>query len=361
VKIRLWHNILDWLALTEDRVDPWWFHWRKRRGWFKKLEIEAYRGYGTREEIRLRGRVLRFRGIRPPKENRSAWGNFQNMYRRFGTDEIPRAKVQAIFQSQAEETRSDEEGYFSLVLKPDKPEAIEPGWQEYPLLMPAQPYLNPEPIAITAKAVIVPDGARFGVISDIDDTLLVTNVASRLRMVQHTLFENALTRRTFPGTPELYTKLHKAPDGTGFNPFFYLSSSPWNLYDFLEKFLQFKQFPEGPLILRDIGLNRKYMLGSSHHAHKSTHIREILTLYDKLPFIMIGDSGEQDPFIFSKAVNSFPGRVRHIFIRDVANRKDTEEMQSLARACRQDGTGFSFFNQAEEVEEVARAAGWMDS
>ncbi|MEZ4684529.1 MAG: phosphatase domain-containing protein [Bacteroidia bacterium] len=192
----------------------------KAQGFFRKLEIEAYRGYGTREEIRLRGRVLRFRGILPPKQDRSAWGNFRNMYRRFGTDEIPRARIQAVIQSQAEEVLSDTEGYFSLLLRPDRPEEIEPGWQEFSLLMPAQPYLNPEPMAVTAKAMIVPEGARFGLISDIDDTLLVTNVASRLRMLQHTLFENAITRRTFPGTAEVYRKLHKAPDGTGFNPVF---------------------------------------------------------------------------------------------------------------------------------------------
>ncbi|MEZ4688557.1 MAG: App1 family protein, partial [Bacteroidia bacterium] len=102
-----------------------------------------------------------------------------------------------------------------------------------------------------------------------------------------------------------------------------------------------------------------YMLGASHHAHKSTHIHQILSLYDKLPFIMIGDSGEQDPFIFAKAVNAFPGRIRHIFIRDISSRKHTEEMLSLARACQQHGTGFSFFDHAEEIEEVALAAGWL--
>lgn len=356
-----YHNALTWLALTEDRIDPWWFRWRKRRGWFKKLEVEAYRGFGTGAEIRLRGRVLRFRGIRPPQEDRSAWDNFKNMYRRFGTDEIPRAKLQAIFQSQVVETTTDEEGYFSIVIKPENPELVEPGWQEFSLLMPPQPYLNQEPIAVTAKAMILQGGSKFGIISDIDDTLLFTNVRSKTRMLKNTLFKNALTRRTFPNTPELYRKLHAAPDGTGFNPMFYLSSSPWNLYDFMEKFLFFKRFPEGPMILRDIGISRKHMLASSHNAHKSTHIREILTLFDKLPFLLFGDSGEQDPYIFARAVNAFPGRIRHVFIRDIAGRKNEEDMIALARACRQHGTGFSFFEHADEVEAIALAAGWLEA
>ncbi|MFK7970575.1 MAG: App1 family protein [Bacteroidia bacterium] len=352
--------MLTWLALTEDRVDPWWFRWRKRRGWFKKLEVEAYRGYGTSEEIRLRGRVLRFRGIRPPKKERSAWGNFKNMYRRFGTDEIPHARLQAIFQSQVMETVTDDEGYFSFTIKPENPELVEPGWQEFSILMPPQPFLNPEPVAVTAKALILPQGAGFGIISDIDDTLLVTEVRSKARMVQNTLFENALTRRTFPDTPELYRRMHAAPDGTGFNPVFYLSSSPWNLYDFLEKFIQFQRFPEGPLILRDVGLSRKHMLASSHNTHKSAHIRDILTLFENLPFLLFGDSGEKDPYIFAKAVNAFQGRIRHVFIRDVAGKKHSEEMQSLARACRQHGTGFSFFEHIAEVEKIVKAAGWLE-
>lgn len=355
----IYNRLLAWLALTEDQVDPWWFRFRKKRGLFKKLEIEGYRGFGTQEEVHIRGRVLRYRGIRIPKENQSRWGNFKNMYRRFGTDEIPGVKVKAIFQTEVLEYQTDEEGYFDFTLFPRDPQAVEPGWQPVSFLMEPHNMLNAEPVAAMSKVVIPPKGARFGLISDIDDTLLVTDVASRLRMLQHTFLENALTRKSFPGTAQVYQRLHTAPDGTGFNPVFYLSSSPWNLYDFLERFLNIQQFPEGPLILRDLGISRKHLLGASHGAHKSGRIRELLTLFPDLPFLLIGDSGEQDPFIFAKAVENFPGRIQHVFIRDVAKRKEKPEMESLARACQQYGTGFTFFDEAEEILQIADAAGWF--
>ena len=126
--------------------------------------------------------------------------------------------------------------------------------------------------------------ARFGVISDVDDTILETGVQRALRMVVQTFTGSALTRTAFPGAPELYRDL-----AAGVNPVFYVSSSPWNLHAFLLAFLRHRDFPIGPVLLRDL-------LGTrAGREQKHQRIREILDLHPDLPFVLLGDSGEKDP------------------------------------------------------------------
>jgi phosphatidate phosphatase APP1 len=149
--------------------------------------------------------------------------------------------------------------------------------------------------------------ASFGVISDIDDTVLETGVQQAARMVWQTLTGSAVTRQPFPGAPELYRDLS---DG-GRNPVFYVSSSPWNLHAFITGFLQHRGFPAGPVLLRDL-------LGTAAgREEKHGRIHEVLDLHPDLEFVLIGDSGERDPEIYADIVRSRPGRICAVYIREV--------------------------------------------
>jgi phosphatidate phosphatase APP1 len=116
---------------------------------------------------------------------------------------------------------------------------------------------------------------------------------------------NSQTRKPFPGVAAFYRALHR-----GRNPFFYVSKSPHNLYVPLIEFLQRQQLPAGPLLLRDYGLRM-------NRDHKTTAIEDILATYPALRFLLIGDSGEQDPEIYTAVLNRFPERIRVIYIRSV--------------------------------------------
>ena len=148
--------------------------------------------------------------------------------------------------------------------------------------------------------------ARYGVISDVDDTILETGVQRVGHMLRQTFTGSAITRTPFHGAPELYRDL-----AAGGNPLFYVSSSPWNLHAFLVAFLRHRDFPLGPVLLRDLlgtGVGRE---------PKHVRIHEILELHPDLAFVLIGDSGEKDPEIYADIVRSHPDRVLAVYIREV--------------------------------------------
>jgi phosphatidate phosphatase APP1 len=111
-----------------------------------------------------------------------------------------------------------------------------------------------------------------------------------------------------------------------------VSSSPWNLYDVITRFLQLQDIPHGPLMLRDVDLSLNALSGRGHHTHKREMIRLVLTTYPTSPAVLIGDSGQQDPEIYRDVVDEFRGRIRAVYIRDVSGRPDRSlAIQQLAK------------------------------
>ena len=157
-------------------------------------------------------------------------------------------------------------------------------------------------------------------ISDLDDTVLQSNVSNRMRAARAIAFGNARTRLPFPGVAAFYRALHHGPGGEAAslaNPIFYVSSSPWNLYDVLAEFIALQAIPAGPVLLRDWELRPGALASKSHHLHKLSHITRIFETYPSLPFILIGDSTEQDPEIYHQVVAAHPSRVLAVYIRNV--------------------------------------------
>src|SRR5205085_9087259 len=89
------------------------------------------------------------------------------------------------------------------------------------------------------------DSAAFGVISDLDDTVIQSRVANFLQAVRTVMLGNARTRLPFPGVAAFYDALEKGKDGKRSNPIFYVSSSPWNLHDLISEFIRLQEIPEG--------------------------------------------------------------------------------------------------------------------
>jgi phosphatidate phosphatase APP1 len=127
---------------------------------------------------------------------------------------------------------------------------------------------------------------------------------------------NAHTRKPFKGVTAFYSALRDGVAGNEGNPVFYVSSSPWHLYTPLVDFFQAQGIPLGPLMLKELGV-RALFGASRHHSHKLQNIERILQTYPELPFILIGDSGQQDPEIYKEIVERHPQRIRAIYIRNV--------------------------------------------
>jgi phosphatidate phosphatase APP1 len=277
--------------------------------------IVPHMSYGTPSQLHVQGRVLESRAYGAPSHDHSAWSNIVDFYRQLGTDEVPEARLLARIGGIEQEILADRNGYFHADL--DLPPAVETsGWQsvELELLHPAP--RKGENVTATAQVLIPPATARFGVISDIDDTLLWSNVGNKLRMLKMLALSNAHTRKPFKGVTAFYCALQQGASGNENNPIFYVSSSPWNLYTSLVDFFNAQGIPLGPLALKELGF--KALFGKSrHHDHKLAHIERILQTYPHLPFILIGDSGQHDPEIYKEIVERHPKRILAIYIRSV--------------------------------------------
>ena len=258
--------------------------------------VLPYLGYGTPRRLRLSGRVLQDEGFRQATDADRRWRNVVEFVKRLESDEIPGARVIASFAGQVVEAVSDKEGYFHIEMRTA---ALDAGWHQVALELPDLGG------SATGQVLVPPRDAEFGVISDLDDTVIQSGVMRKVRMLVELATSNARTRKPFEGVAAFYRALHRDR-----NPFFYVSNSPHNLYVPLVEFLRHQQLPEGPVLLRDFGLRMP-------KAHKCRSIEDILSTYPALDFILVGDSGERDPEIYTDILGRFPERIRVIYIRSV--------------------------------------------
>ncbi len=304
-----WHDALvasarQWLL----RLERAWDRTRLRRARSRTpvdFRIEPYLGHGSAAGVVVRGRALDDPPATEAVAGEGARAAALRMVRHFVTDELPAVPLRIIVAGATVETVTDVEGYFQATLHPERHRLTIP-WSSGSVEL-SGAYRGVTGSHPTPLDILVPGPeARFGVVSDVDDTILETGVQRVGLMVRRTLSGSALTRTAFSGAPELYRDLW-----AGTNPIFYVSSSPWNLYPFLVAFLRHRGFPRGPVLLRDL-------LGTAAGREQKTgRIQEILDLHPQLRFVLIGDSGEKDPEIYSEIVRANPGRVIAVYIREV--------------------------------------------
>jgi len=318
---------------AEERFDALRFVLKRRFGLLDPFEVLPYRGHGTSRELFLKGRVLEEAGITRAGQDDTVWQNVRNMARRFASDEVAGARVRASFEGLSVEAAADVEGFFEVRFQLPVPLDGPAGWYPVELDLLSPPSPGGEAVHSTGQ-VLVPQGARFGVISDLDDTVVRSSATNVLKMAWIVLRNNAHTRLPFEGVAAFYKALQLGEDGQSFNPTFYVSSSPWNIYDVLEDFLNVHGVPPGPLFLKDwsptvLGKHRDYKIGV---------IRRLLEAYGEMPFVLIGDSGEEDPEIYLQAAQEHQGRIKAIYIRDVTSVERDAEVRAMADESRKLGT-----------------------
>ena len=328
------------------------FRFKRRFGLLDRFEILPYRGHGTEREFFLRGRVLEEQGVTRSMRGDTLWENVRNMARRFGSDEVAGARVRASFRGLEAQATADEEGFFDITLGLDEPVGGRGGWHGVDLVLLHPPSPGGGPVRSKGQ-VMVPSGAEFGIISDLDDTVVRSSATNVLKMVWIVLRNNAHTRLPFEGVSAFYEALRGGPGGDGYNPIFYVSSSPWNIYDLLEDFLDVHRVPAGPLFLKDWSPTT---LGK-HEDHKLGIIRTLLGTYPDLPFVLIGDSGEEDPEIYQQAVVEHPGRIRAVFIRDVTSPERDREVHTIAEKLRRHDVEMILTEDTVEAAEHAASIG----
>ncbi|CAN5123197.1 App1 family protein [soil metagenome] len=351
----------DWrgkLTRVAHSLERRWDTPRRQSAWRpgQQMRIETYLGWGTAESLILRGRVLRGKPLPPALPTDSRWTNLKNAWRRFETDEVPAARVRAFRNGQSGVATADEEGFWEIAF-PRALYSSEEGWDEVDVeLLQPRPA---DPVRATARALVPSPVARFGVISDLDDTVLRTDARRIDRILRQVLLGNVHTRLPFPGVAEFYAALHAGVPGVR-NPIFYVSSSPWNLYDVLVDFLELQSIPPGPLFLRDWGISERELLPTGHGSHKRAAIERILAAYPALPFLLIGDSGQEDPEIYHRVVHDFPESIAAVYIRNVSPAPERgEAIRALAAEVEDAGSVLLLADDTLAAAEHAAERGWI--
>lgn len=276
--------------------------------------LYPFSGYATPKELVLRGRTIEALRRPPAWVDTSRWRSLREMSALFATREVAGVTVSC----RGVETRSDEEGYVTL--RAPRPPDLTPGWHEEVVRVAGG--------SLAHMPVFVPDrAARRIVISDIDDTVMQTGAASRLRTIWTTLAGNVDSRRVFPDAIELLTTLQ----GTPAAPLFYISSSPWNLHPFLTTLFERRGVPRGPMFLRDFGLSDSQFIKGTHGEHKRRAIDTILEAVPGPPVVLIGDTGLHDAQIYADAAARWPGRVEGVILRQPHPRLKPIAHAGLAR------------------------------
>jgi phosphatidate phosphatase APP1 len=314
-----------------------WARWDGER---PPYALSAYRGYATPTRALVLARAHAQRAVAPPEPGHSPWQNLQGSLARLTHEALPHARIRCTLAGRAHDVGGDDEGFVHAWVPLDAPLAAG-AWHEATLALAAAPGNSPAPAS--ARILAPAAAARFGVVSDLDDTVLQSDVSSALAAARLVLFENARTRLPFPGVAAFYRALAAGPDGppagpTGVtaNPVFYLSSSPWNLYDMIADFLEARGLPAGPILLRDWDLTREL---SRTGAFKLARLRELFDAFPALPFVLVGDTTQADPEIYAEVARAYPGRVPAVYIRDVTRRPErAAAVAALARTLDAVGT-----------------------
>jgi len=329
-----------------------------RLGLIRSVMIMPYQGFGNTKELFFLGRVLRDRGIGISQLEDSKWRNFKKMYKRFMTWEIPEVKLEATFTDNTQLATTDEEGYYAFRMELKQSIKSKNPWQKVRLELIEKVVKNQKPPVVYCNVFVPSDQVEFGVISDIDDTIVPTGATRLWEMLKTTFLGNAQTRVPFPGVAAFYQALSKGLVGHENNPFFYVSSSPWNLYDFLRELMTFHNLPQGPLMLRDLGLSREHFFAGSHTVHKLLQIERIFDLIHDIPFILIGDSGQHDAEIYLQVIRDYPGRVKMVYIRDV-DAASHEKLLKIEEEIKKLGVEMMLVKDTIEATLHAVSKGWI--
>lgn len=298
--------------------------------------MKTNRGYGSREEIFLIGRVFRQSRPDPDRGAEDLRNQLRDIGRRLGRRAVPGASVLAEFCGARQEVTTDEDGYFRVHLRPAHRPPADRLWHRVRMTLQA-----PQPVHEEAEVFIPGERCRYVVISDIDDTVMKTGVANKLKMLWRLFVATADDRTAFPGVAALYRALHAGASGGEANPMLYVSRAPWGTYDMIDEFFTRHDIPVGPvLFLREWGLSWTHPLPRKAEDHKRELIRRMLEVYRDLPFVLIGDSGQHDPENYACIVDEHSGRVLAVYIRDVSRKPGrAEEIAALGKAVKAAGGG----------------------
>lgn len=290
--------------------------------------IVGYGGYGNLRRARVLGRALM--GTRFDERN---WLGEKRGWRQYLDAQVPRQPVRVVLGQAERAVTTDRGGYLNVILEGH---GLPAGWHtaEVHALKPvrtkevgthSRKFRLGRPTRIPVR--IVGDDERVGIISDVDDTIMVTAVPQPLVALRHMLLEWAAKRQAVPGMARFLRNLQTVGlrEAPGAPPaaapaLFYLSNGAWNAAPTLRRFLARLGYPQGTLLLRPWGISA-HGLPQRGMLHKLRRFAEVVEMLPQLQWFLVGDDGEHDPRIYAQIAADYPDKVLAIFIRTLRERE----------------------------------------
>lgn len=312
--------------------------------------IKVYRGFGTTSQLAIYGHAFR-RSALPRKKYRDIdVVNMLAVIRLFLVRPYPQALVRIRVGDQTVQTKTDDNGYFRVDVS--LTDSLTAGWHTVQAQLVSQT-ITPETVLAEGEGkLLIPQKTQFICISDIDDTFLVSHSATIAKRLLVLLTENAHSRIPFEGVVAHYQLLAQANSGPeAANPFFYVSSSEWNLYDYILEFSRKNRLPDGVYLLSTLKrLSQVLQTGRGKHHTKFDRIRQIIETYPDQQFILLGDDSQQDPIIYESIVQEFPGRIRCVYIRQI-HAKHKPRTQGLMSRIEANGVATCYFAHSVDARQ----------
>ena len=274
--------------------------------------LKLYRGYANEEELIVMGHVFKPTKTRDYAFEKKKFKNASSIIRLFRIKTQSNADVYLKHNNSTIHTKTLADGYFKFCLPVDP--NVGHGWIDYEVSI-----IHKQKTIAVKESYIRPKTGNLGIISDIDDTFLISYTMNPLRKLYVLLFRNVNSRKVFKDVVSHYQALSSSgrTNNEEQNAFFYVSSSEWNLYRFIVKFTEIHKLPKAVLLLKDIktSLTDFFWSGRGDHNHKFEKIKHILEFYPNLKYVLLGDDSQEDPFLYEAICKIFPVNVIAVYIR----------------------------------------------
>jgi phosphatidate phosphatase APP1 len=315
-----------------------------------KFDLKLYRGYLNDQELVVFGHV--FKSWAPDKYRIDRHGikHAVSIFNMFNIKPISNIRVNLEFQGVKVETKTLKDGYFRFNIPFNQ--ELESGWHEYRVTCQFHDFG-----VVETGEILKPFESKFAIISDIDDTFLISYSDNFFKKLYIMLLKNIDKRKIFKDVVSHYKALsaYGQENEHASNSFFYVSSSEWNLYDFINEFAKKHELPKAVIKLKKIktGISDFLFTGRGGHDHKFEKIKDIISFYPKLKYVLIGDDSQKDPYIYERICKIFPLNVKAVYIRKT-NNGEKEAVSKVLANLNDMGVSTCYFSHSEKAIEHSK-------
>ncbi|MCC9073213.1 App1 family protein [Flavobacterium sp. F-65] len=315
--------------------------------------LKLYRGYANDQELIVMGHVFKPSTANDYDFQKKNFKNATSVLKLFQIKTIPNYDVYLKHGDRQIHTKTLNDGFFKFCIPLKEETGF--GWMDYEVS------ITHKKETITSSASFIrPHEGNLGIISDIDDTFLISHTKNFFRKLYILLFRNVNDRKIFDDVVPHYQALSSAGrnNKNEKNAFFYISSSEWNLYRFIIQFTKIHDLPRAVILLKDIktGMSDFFMSGRGNHDHKFDKIKHVLEFYPNLKYVLLGDDSQHDPILYERICKIFPVTVKAVYIRQTGKHKK-EATETILKNLENLEVSVCYFKHSSEAIEHSKKIG----